>query len=611
MVKLSPPDDLLTTKLFVPLVRPDLVRRPRLDARLAAGLRGPLTVVVAPAGSGKTTLLADGWQNALEIGGGVGWHIAWLALDTGDNDLARFLRYVVAAFQTLQSDLGRAALAQLRSPQLPPVEAILGPLLNDLVTLPYDVVLVLDDYHVVEDPAIHRAVAFLLDHLPPRLHLVVATRTEPPLPLARLRARGQLTELRADDLRFTADEAAAFLHRAVGETLSSDELVKLEERTEGWIAGLQLAALALRAHHSAQLADAIAALTGTHRYLLDYLSDEVFARQPDDVRRFLTLTSVLDRMSGPLGETLVGVDGTEPRPGDGQAMLERLEAANLFLVPLDDTRTWYRYHHLFADFLRERLRRDSPDLVPALHRRAAAWYEQQGLVTDAVGHALAGQDHLLAARLIERVSPTLLWQRGELTTLLRWLESLPRDVVASRPRLCLDLTWALLLSGRVDAVEPRLRAVECTLDAQAHPTDRALRGEISALRAELARLRGDSPAAIALARAALADLSPRDRRVRAGTTSFLGSAYLTSGNAVAACETYAEAAALSRTPETITVSLLASGRLILAQARAGRLHRAAATYQETLELATQHGLAETTAFGAAQVGVAEVRREWR
>ncbi|HET8628338.1 MAG TPA: LuxR C-terminal-related transcriptional regulator [Thermomicrobiales bacterium] len=605
-------EPLLATKLYLPPPRPGLVRRPRLTARLDAGLRGPLTLLVAPAGFGKTTLLAD-WRAATsEDSDTARWPVAWLALDAADDDLARFLRYVVAALQTLRPDLGRAALAGLRAPQPPPVEALVTPLLNDLAALPGDVVLVLDDYHVIADPAIHRALAFLLDHLPPRVHLVIASRAEPPLPLARLRARGQLAELRAAELRCTAEEAAAFLTGTMGVPLADADAARLEARTEGWLAGLQLAALALRGHDPAQLPDAVAALAGTHRYLRGYLADEVFARQPADVRRFLLHTAVLDRLRGDLCDAVAGEDDPDCAAGDGQAMLERLEAASLFLVPLDDTRTWYRYHHLFADFLRERLRREASDLAPELHRRACRWHERAGLLADAADHALAAGEGSWAASLVERLSPALLWQRGELATLLRWLERLPPEAVRARPRLGLDLAWALLLGTRVDAVEPRLRGAEAALAAGAAPppADRALRGEIAALRAELARLRGDAAAAVALAREALAKLPADDRRARGGASAFLGSAYLSAGDAAAATRAYGEATALSRAAGSVAVALFAGGRLILALARQGRLRQAAATYRETLDLADAHGLAATPALGAAEVAMAEVLREW-
>ncbi|HXT37601.1 MAG TPA: LuxR C-terminal-related transcriptional regulator [Chloroflexota bacterium] len=606
-------DALLATKLYMAPPRRGLVRRPRLIERLSAGLRDPLTLIVAPAGFGKTTLLGD-WRVAKGEGA---WPIAWLALDAGDNDLARFLRYIVAALQTLSPGIGLSVLASLRSPRTPPVEAVLTPLLNDLASLPDDIILVLDDYHVLDVSPIHRAMTFLLDHLPPRIHMVITTRVDPPLPLARLRARGQMTELRAADLRFTSDETDAFLSHTMGLRLAPDIVARLEACTEGWITGLQLAALVLEGRDPVQIAETIAGSTRANRFILDYLADEVFNRQPAEVRRFLLRTSVLDRLNGALCDAMVAGAEDDRAVEDGRAMLERLDRANLFLVPLDPTGTWYRYHHLFGGFLRERLHREHPDLVSDVHRRACRWYEQQGLLTEAADHALAACDYALAAQLVEQVFPVMLWQRGELATLLRWLEQLPREVTRTRPRLSLDLAWALLWSARVEAIEPRLRDAEQALETPEPPSeldpraaDRAVRGEIAAIRAELARQEGDLAAAIDLARQALADLPEEDRRVRGVTTGLLAGAYLWSGDAAAASHAYAEAVALSQTSSTITLALIASGRLVLAQALRGRLHQAATTYRQTLDLAAAHAMAATQAIGVAEIGMAEVLREW-
>lgn len=617
---MAAPSALLATKLYMPPPRRNLVRRPHLTERLSNGLRGPLTILVAPAGSGKTTVFAEWYAAQQESANGTSWPVAWLSLDAGDNDLARFLRYVVAALQTLRAGLGGFVLASLRSPQPPPVEALLTLLVNDLAALSDDVILVLDDYHVIEAPRVHHALIFLLEHLPPRVHLVIATRAEPPLPLARLRARDQMIELRADDLRFSGDEAAAFLTGTMGLHLSAQDAAMIETCTEGWIGGLQLAALALRGREPGDL---IAAYKGAHRYVLDFLADEVFDHQAADVRRFLLHTSVLDRLSGPLCDAVTAGTEYAAARGDGQAMLERLEAANLFLVPLDDTRTWYRYHHLFAHFLRERLRREKPALASDLHRRAGRWYEQQGLLAGAADHALAAADYAQAARLMERVITPMLWQHGELATLRHWLDQLPREVARTRPRLCLDLAWTLLWSTQVDAVETRLQDAEHALDtpdvatpppagsAEPHPptSTQVLRGEIAAIRAQLARQQGEPAAAVALARQALADLPTDDRRVRGVTAGLLGSAYLSIGNAAAASQAFGEAVALSRGANTAILALITSGRLVLAQALHGQLHQAAETYRQTLELAASYGIA-ASALGVAQVGMGEVLREW-
>ena len=632
-------DDLLATKLYMPPPRHDLVRRPRLTERLSAGLQGPLTLVVAPAGWGKTTLLSD-WSAAQQeahpsdtqgvtqaskargVPGSRGHPsrprghprgtrpMAWLALDDGDNDLARFLRYLIAALQMLHSDLGRAALASLRSPQPPPTESLLTLLLNDLAALSQDVVLVLDDYHLIDTPAIHGALAFLLDHLPPQLHLVIATRADPPLPLARLRARGHVTELRAAALGFTAEEATEFLNHAMGLHLSADDVAALEARTEGWIAGLHLAALSLRDRDWEHRHDFITALSGTHRYILDYLAGEVFDHQPPNVQRFLLHTSILGGLNSSLCDAVVGELAGDTAWGDGQTMLERLDDANLFVVRLDDNRTWYRYHHLFAGFLRERLRRERPDLIPELHRRASRWLEENGRLTYAAEHALSAEDFDEAARLIEQVIRPTIWQRGELRTLQRWLERLPQAVTRTRPRLSLDLAWALLWSARVDAIEPRLQDAEHAITSLPEAGRTAMRGEIAAIRAELARQRGEVATAIALARQALEDLPQDDRLARGATTGLLGQAQLLSGDAIAASHAFSEAVALGQAPDSITLALIASGRLVQAQALQGLLHQAAATYQQTLDLASNHAVPATPAVGVAQVYMAEVLREW-
>jgi LuxR family maltose regulon positive regulatory protein len=625
-------DELLATKLFMPPPRRNLVRRARLTERLSAGLHHPLTLVVAPAGWGKTTLLGD-WrveqqEQHPEAPRGspkpsAGYPpsdtqrhpehtrpIAWLALDEGDNDLARFLRYFIAALQEVHPDLGRPALASLRSPQPPSAEALLTLLLNDLANLPQDAVLILDDYHLINSSAIHRAVAFLLDHLPPQLHLVIATRIDPPLPLARLRARGHLTELRAADLGFTADEAAAFLNDTMGLHLSVDDVAALEARTEGWITGLHLAALSLRDREPQNRHDFITALSGTHRYILDYLAGEVFDHQPPEVQRFLLYTSILGGLNGSLCDAVLGELAGDVSRGGGQTMLEWLDDTNLFVVRLDDNRTWYRYHHLFAGFLRERLRRDRPKLIPELHCRASRWLEENGRLTYAAEHALAAEDYEQAARLIEQAIRPTIWQRGELITLQRWLERLPQDVTRTRPRLSLDLAWALLWSAQVEAIEPRLQDVEHAITSLPEAGFAAMRGEVAAIRAELARQGGEIATAIALARQALEDLPQDDRLARGATTGLLGQAYLLNGDAKAASQAFAEAVVLGQAPDTITLALIAGGRLVQAQALQGRLRQAAATYQQMLDLASTHGVPATPAVGVAQVYMGEVLREW-
>ena len=439
----------LATKLYAPLSQPGVVPRPRLTEWLNEGLHRKLTLISAPAGSGKTTLVGE-WVAGVER------PAAWLSLDEGDNDPTRFLTYLVAALQTVAPDIGESVLGVLGSPQPPPTESLLTALLNETTTVPDDFVLVLDDYHFVDARAIDDALVFLLEHLPPRMHLVIATREDPHLPLARLRARGQLTELRASDLRFTLSEAAEFLNSVMGLGLSAEDIAALESRTEGWIAGLQLAALSMRGRED--VAGFIRAFTGSHRFVLDYLVEEVLQRQPERIRSFLLQTSILDRLSGPLCDTLTGGK-------DGRGMLEALERGNLFVFPLDDERQWYRYHHLFADVLQARLMQEQPGHAPPLHQRASGWYERNGSPTDAIRHALAAEDFERAAGLVELAVLEMLGSSQE--TLYRWLMALPDEVVRARPVLSVYYAFALHGRGGFEAADAHLRDAERWLDTTA------------------------------------------------------------------------------------------------------------------------------------------------
>ncbi len=437
------PAPILATKLYIPPPRPRVVHRARLIDRLQAGLqRAPGVILIsAPAGFGKTTLVSE-W---LAGRGGVTppLPIAWLSLDKEDDDLPRFLAYFIAALQTIAPAVGEATLGALHASQPPPADVLLTALLNDLAALG-ETVLVLDDYHVIESPAIEEALTFFVDHLPPQFRLVIATREDPPLPLARLRARGQLTELRATDLRFTSAEAADFLNQVMGLNLAAADVAALENRTEGWIAGLQLAAISMQGR--SDTGSFIQAFTGSHRFVLDYLMEEVLQRQPERVRGFLLQTAILDRLSGDLCNAVTG----QP---DGKAMLETLERGNLFVIPLDDQRRWYRYHHLFAEVLQAHLQEAQPDRVSELHRRASEWFEQNDLPADAIRHALAGEDFTRAADLIERV-----WLAMDLTyrsaAWLQWAQQLPAEMIRAHPVLCLGYAWALLNGGNLEASEP-------------------------------------------------------------------------------------------------------------------------------------------------------------
>jgi LuxR family maltose regulon positive regulatory protein len=600
---------LLATKLYLPPPRPDAVPRPGLIARLDEGLHRPLTLIAAPAGFGKTTLVAA-WV------AGCGRPAAWLSLDDGDSDPARFLAYLVAALQTIAPQIGAGVSGALQSPQPPPTDAILAALLNEIAALPGDTVLVLDDYHAVDAGPVDEALAFLLAHLPPHMHLVIATREDPPFPLARLRARGQLTELRAADLRFTALEAAAFLNEVMGLSLAAEEIAALEERTEGWIAGLQLAALSMRGRRD--IPGFIRAFAGDHRYIADYLVEEVLRRQPASVRSFLLHTAILERLSGPLCDAVTDQEG-------GDARLESLERGNMFVVPLDDTRRWYRYHHLFADVLHARLLAEQPEQVPMLHRQASAWYEQHGSVADAIRHALAAADFARAADLIEPAWPAMR-RSMQVATFLGWLRAIPDEVIDVRPVLSVVYAHALLVGGEIEGVEERLRGAErwldTTVDGSGRPgataagmvvadeeSFRRLPGSIAIARAGRALARGDVPGTVAHARRALALVPADDHLRRGGAAAFLGLASWASGDLETAHRSYAAGMADLQRAGNIADAI--GGAVALADIRIaqGRLREAIRTYERGLRLATEQGAPVLRGTADMHVGMAELHRE--
>src|SRR5438105_10319173 len=451
----------LATKLYIPPPPPQVVPRPRLIERLDDGLHRKLTLISAPAGFGKTTLLST-WV------AGCRRPVAWLSLDEGDNELTRFLIHLVASLRTIAAGIGETVLGPLQSPQPPATESVLTALLNDLTTTPGNLVLVLDDYHVIDATPVDSALTFLLEHLPPNMRVVIATREDPQLPLARLRGGGQLSELRVADLRFTPSEAAGFLNQAMGLNLSAEEVATLETRTEGWIAGLQLAALSLQGHPDPT--SFIQSFTGSHHFVLDYLLEEVLQRQSESVQTFLLRTSILDQLCGPLCDVVLGNPA-----GSGQAGLEYLQRANLFLVPLDNERRWYRYHHLFADLLRQRLHQrntsslaNEADDVTELHHRASQWLEDHGLEIEAFQHAAAANDVERAERLIEGQGVPLQF-RGAGAPVLNWLDSLPTKVLDARPSLWVTYATALFFGGRHTAVEQKLQAAEAALSDSTAP----------------------------------------------------------------------------------------------------------------------------------------------
>jgi LuxR family maltose regulon positive regulatory protein len=593
---------LVATKFHVP--RAGFVPRPRLLARLSQGIGSGLTVVCTPAGFGKTTMLGD-WARRSRV------PAAWLSLDAADNDPARFWRYVAAALDRVRPGTDASVTALLRGRQRPPLEAMATVVINEL-SVPGEggVALVLDDYHLVDAPPVHDSVRFLLDRLPPGLRLVLSSRADPPLPLARLRARGQLAELRAVDLRFTLAETAAFLREVTGLDLPATSVATLQDRTEGWAVGVQLAALALRGHGDP--AGFIATFAGSHRYVLDYLTEEVLAGQPSQVLRFLLETSVLDRLCGPLCDAVTGRTGS-------QALLEELDRANLFVVPLDGVRRWWRYHHLFADLLRARLEREQPMALPGLHRAAAAWHEEYGLADDAIRHAAAAGETRWAARLVERHVETLL-RRSEAATLDRWLSALPAASVSARPRLCLTQAVAAVVSGRLEAVEPLLDRAEHAFAASGDEphepsVGRALSvlanvpASIAFLRADLARMRGDAARAVACDQQALTHLGEDDWLLRSHVAWNLAAAHWLRG----------ELGEAERALADVVAERVAAGEGYLAmricydhgevQRAQGRLGAVQRTYQRALEIASGFGPQPPPA-GMAHVGLAEVLYEW-
>jgi LuxR family transcriptional regulator, maltose regulon positive regulatory protein len=529
---------LIETKLYVPRRRRGLVARPRLSERLNLGAESKLLLVSAPAGFGKTTLLTE-WLDLFKCS------VAWVSLDQADNHATSFWSYVVAALQTVEPHICANATALLQSPQPAPIHTVLTLLLNELSAMSTDLVLVLDDYHVIDARDIHDGVVFLLDHLPPRLHLVIASRTDPPLPLACLRARGELIEVRAADLRFTPDEAATYFRERMALDLSAQDVAVLDGRTEGWIAALQLAALSMQGRDD--VAGFIAGFAGDDRYIVDYLVEEVLQRQPSHIREFLLHTSVLDRLSGPLCDAVTGQE-------DGKAMLETLQRANLFVVPLDDRRRWYRYHHLFADVLRARVLDEQPEHVPKLHRRASAWFERNGEASEAIRHALAADDFPRAADLIELAAPALRSTRRE-AALLGWLAALPDALLRSRPVLSNVFAGELLGGGKLEDADARLRDAERWLGPHAADAGmivvdegqfRRLPGAVAVHRAGHALLLGNFALTEEHARRAL-DLAPEDDHLgRGSAAALLGLAGWARGDLEPAHQSYAAGMAILR-----------------------------------------------------------------
>jgi LuxR family maltose regulon positive regulatory protein len=591
---------ILSTKLYIPPAPPRVVVRPRLIEQLNEGLSHKLTLISAPAGFGKTTLVSE-WLASCSR------PAAWLSLDAGENDLARFFTHLIMALQTLKPTFGALVLELLQSPQPPSIEAMLTALLNDVTPLTEAFLLVLDDYHLIEAQLIDQALTFLLEHQPPQMHLVIATREDPHLPLARLRARGHLRELRAADLRFTLSESAEFLNQGMRLTLSADEIAALDTRTEGWIAGLQLAALSLQGQREAT--SFIASFTGSHQFVMDYLLEEVLQRQPERIQTFLLRTSVLDSMCGSLCDAVVD-DLLIP----GQATLEYLVHANLFVVPLDNERRWYRYHHLFADLLRQRLSQNlvaSPNGeakgIADLHLRASQWYETQGFDLEAFRHAAAANDVERALRLMQGKGIPRHF-RGAMTAILDWLASLPQSELDARPWLLVRYASGLLVIGQTTGVEEKLQAAEATLeDAEPDEQTRDLIGQIAAARATLAFGQNHAESMLAQSRRALEFLSQTNLPYRMTAYWTLGNACQLQGDRAAARQAYSDVIALGRSAGDVFYTLLGTLGLGAIQIAENQLYLAAETYREALRLA---GEMPQPIVYEAHLGLARVLYEW-
>jgi LuxR family maltose regulon positive regulatory protein len=592
----------LATKLYIPPPRSNVVLRPRLIERLNEGAHRKLTLISAPAGFGKTTLVSEWVAGCEQREPKV--RVAWLSLDEGDNDPSRFLTYLIAALQTIATNIGKGVQSALQSTPPPSTESILTTLLNEIANVSDNFVLILDDYHAIDAKSIDNALTFLIEHLPPPMRLVIATREDPHLPLSRLRVQSQLTELRAADLRFTPSEAAEFLNQMMGLDLSAEDIAALEARTEGWIAGLQLAALSMQGHKDTT--GFIKSFTGSHHFVLDYLIEEVLQKQSEITQAFLLRTSILDRTCGPLCDAVL-LDSSV----GGQATLEYLERANLFIVPLDNERRWYRYHHLFAELLRQRLHQSSFD-VAELHKRASEWYEANNLMLEAFRHATAAKEVERAVRLIASKEMPL-HLPDVVMAVLNWLESLPTTVLNAQPALWVKQAELLLLCGQTARVEKKLKATEAALAAATRPCPevddqtRDLIGKIAAIRSNLALAQHQAETILVQARRALEYLHPNNLPFRSSVTRDMGYAYYLQGNRAAAGRTFAEALSIAQASGDMVEPLLATIGLAQIRELENQLCLAAESYRRILPRIGDYSLLNA---GIVYFGLARICYEW-
>jgi len=587
---------LLTTKLYIHPPRSNLVPRPRLMERLNAGQSGKLTLISAPAGFGKTTLLAE-WISINDKS------FVWLSLEDDDNNIKRFFTYLVAALQQIDEAIGDGILALLDAPGDPPIETLNTLLINNIISLEIEFCLVLDDYHLITNQTIHKAINFLLEHLPPNAHIVISGRVDPPITISRLRARDQITEVRPNDLRFVESEAITFLNERSGLDLSPEDLSALLSRTEGWITGLQLAALSMQDRQDKH--EFVTAFSGSHHYIIDYLLDEVMARQSQEVRTFLYRTSILNRFCAPLSDAVLEIS-------DSRRIIHAIDEANLFIVPLDDERQWYRYHHLFAEFLNQRLQEREPEKVPELHRRASDWMEHNDLIVEAINHSLVGEDYGRAAQLVESIGPNMMMQ-SEFDQLGNWLDAMPKELVENWPWLCIIRAWMYDRWAQFELGEHYLQCAEAAVNSTHSPAsgedEKIIRGQISAIRALYALKKAQIPESIEFSNQAL-NFLPKDYFNRGVAYLSLGWAKKVQGDLSGAIQAYDKGrrASLAAGNQILAqVSILEIGKT---QSLQGHLRQAAETFREAIGFTYEKSEIKIPYAGPASISLANILREW-
>jgi LuxR family maltose regulon positive regulatory protein len=588
---------LLSTKLYIPPARLNAIARSRLTEKLLTSLNQPGSFVLlsGPAGFGKTTLLS-------EFVAGLRWPVAWVSLDEGDNDPIRFWSYLITACESVQAEVGESAWVLLQSPQPLPIESVPSILINDFAGLAGDMVLVLDDYHTIQSETIQAALKFLLEHLPGNLHIVISTRIDPPWPLARFRARNQMTEIRAQDLRFSFGESAEFLNRTMDLNLSTEDVAALDERTEGWVAALQLAALSMKGR--SDIAGFVKGFTGSHVYIAEYLVEEVLKSQPEDVQGFLLKTSILERLNAGLCEAITGCE-------NGQSVLMDLYRANLFLIPLDDEQKWYRYHRLFADLLTYRLKQTlQANEILKLHSLASAWLAQNDLLDEAIHHALMGKDYERAISMVERVARTMMFT-GRVNDLRNWLEALPEASFDAHLYLKIYRIWIDLLQGKMDLSEPALLKMETMLRSlPPSPENNTLLKEMIVILSHWVALAGNTTRAIHLSQEALAFLPEGDQAARARVFSALAIAYGTEGDVEKADAAFRECLRLAQASANYTLAAHTMMRGGIWLGYYGKLHQAAGLYQSIIDMGVQTGQKVFYPAGQGLIGLASIYLEW-